>query len=401
MSSRHCLLRQVGWIGVLLLTPLLGGCHLPSDEPCTEAELTWVEDMAPHDRLVDTLTPTLTWNYPDPSCHPDHYHVEIFDQDMVGGTFIPASADDYTPIFSAETENLYYNVPASAGLLPGTTYSWSVRTRVAGDLGPGREVISWFTTGPLCGPGVSMVAPVLTYPPDGAEMFFPDSVKLHWDNQLSCWPGGDIYLQISTRSNFSVPVWFGDVGYVEYIWIQDDPPTFENCTRYFWRVRSDSGGGEDGPYSETRSFVLRRTDAICPLDLGPIITPILPGGVRLPPSAILDTTANCRSGPGTDYPVTIVLSAGQSLEINGRSQENTWWRVTGSGLPRDCWLSGSVITINGEVDAVPLIQVAPAPTLVPTDTLVPAVNCGQYNANTCGQNPACEWDPKSALCRNK
>jgi hypothetical protein len=108
---------------LLLLLPLLGGCDLPADEPCTADELMHVVDPAPFSTLVDTLTPTLTWRYPDPSCHPDYYRIRIFDRDV---TRWPNDFIDHlpTPVFEGVTvaDETYFNVPASAGLQPGETY---------------------------------------------------------------------------------------------------------------------------------------------------------------------------------------------------------------------------------------------------------------------------------------
>jgi len=397
MLNKRPVLRSIYFPAILLLMAMLGGCNLPSDEPCTESELTYVEDTAPHDTRVNTLTPVLTWRYPDPTCYPGLYHIEIYDQDIIGGTY-DHSAGHPSPIHQGQSDGPYYSVPASAGLQPGKTYAWMVSARTAENRGRGGSVIDWFTTGPLCGAGADLLPPIPLFPPDGAEMYFPDSVKLHWENQMTCWPAGDIYLQISTREDFSVPVWYGDT-HVEYIWIQDTPPTFEDCTRYFWRVRTDPAGSGEGPYSETRSFVLRRTATVCPLELGPVITLIPPSGVRIPPSATLKINANCRSGPGMDYPVLAILPLGLSLEVNGRDQESTWWQVADVELQKDCWLSGNVITIDGDASDVQVVTVAPPPAAVPSDTPVPPVNCGQYNTNTCSSQPACTL--KGGTCVNK
>jgi uncharacterized protein YraI len=111
--------------------------------------------------------------------------------------------------------------------------------------------------------------------------------------------------------------------------------------------------------------------------------------------------ANCRSGPGLDYPVLDILSQGLSLPINGRNQQRTWWQVLDANIPRNCWLAGNLIDLTGDADSVLVITVAP-PEPTPTYTPMPGgVNCSRYNANTCGQHPACEWNSNLKQCANK
>ncbi len=379
------------WVLVFLpLLLLLGGCDLPSDEACTESELTTVVDTAPHDTVVNSLTPVMTWRYPDDTCQPELYHIEIYDEDIIGPTFDPSLRPE--PIHIGQSEGTYYSVPASASLQPGTSYTWSVSARTAANRGRGGSVIDWFTTGPRCPAGTAMLAPILTYPPDGVEMYFPESVKLHWDNQLSCWPAGDTYLQISKRADFRDPVWYGAVAH-EFIWIQDTPPTFENCTRYYWRVRADPAGGGEGPYSETRSFILRRDTAVCLVAMPPVVSS---------PFAHLKSDATCRSGPTSEYPILDYLTAGQELDIVGRNRAGDSWLVDNPNIGRSCWIFGERVEAIGSIDQVQIANPDPPPTATPEPTLPgppPQVDCSQYNSNTCYSNPACTW--LNGACVNK
>jgi len=99
-----------------------------------------------------------------------------------------------------------------------------------------------------------------------------------------------------------------------------------------------------------------------------------------------------------DYAVLDILDQGVSVPVVGRNQESSWWQVASPTLQLNCWLSGNVIELSGEAADVPVVAVAP-PVAVPSDTPVPPVNCGQYNANTCNLHSACLW--KNNACINK
>lgn len=59
-------------------------------------------------------------------------------------------------------------------------------------------------------------------------------------------------------------------------------------------------------------------------------------------AVITSVDLNVRIGPGIDYAVLGLLSAGQTVEVNGASQDGAWYRIDctldASGL---CWISAS------------------------------------------------------------
>jgi hypothetical protein len=72
---------------------------------------------------------------------------------------------------------------------------------------------------------------------------------------------------------------------------------------------------------------------------------------------------NCRSGPGVEYLFQGVLRAGDLAEVIGRSPDPGYWYVSGAELPKEgCWLWGEFATVNGEVEALPVLTPAPSPT---------------------------------------
>lgn len=76
---------------------------------------------------------------------------------------------------------------------------------------------------------------------------------------------------------------------------------------------------------------------------------------------------NCRTGPGMNWPVVIVLSEGQAVEIAGKNPEATWWYVKNPSLAGGfCWISMSYATTTGDTSGVAVVAVPPTASL-PTD----------------------------------
>ncbi len=400
----------------LFLSLLVGGCEHGSDEPCTEAELQHIEDPAPFATIVNRLTPTIAWLYDDSSCYPDHFHIAIYDRDII------RSPNDYDgdyprPIFTGQTEGRSYPISAEAGLQRATTYFVVVTVKTAEE-GGGPSTIWWFTIGPPCHRDTTLYPPILEYPPDGAEMYFPESVNLEWDNQLPCWPPGDFYLEISTTEDFSATIWRGVSHNREVAWISDGPPRFADCTRYYWHVHADpEGGGGTGPVSETWSFVLNWNETPCglPLDLPDLDIP--PVGSWIPPTATVIENASCRSGPTLDYPIVDYLAVGQTAQVDGRNDDSSWLYILSPNLQLDCWISALLVEVSDDLDGVGVVEAAPPPSVseggqeVPEGTEeIPTTeapfDCTQFNTNpnACNASQYCVWDssvPPNGTCINR
>ncbi|MCE9647262.1 MAG: hypothetical protein K8S20_14795 [Chloroflexi bacterium] len=92
-------------------------------------------------------------------------------------------------------------------------------------------------------------------------------------------------------------------------------------------------------------------------------------GSTVPLAAPNSGALNCRSGPGTVWPVVMILNPGQTAEIVGRSADGTWLYVKNISLPGSfCWVSASYVTVSGDINS---LAVVPAPPLPPTSA-VPA-----------------------------
>ncbi len=78
------------------------------------------------------------------------------------------------------------------------------------------------------------------------------------------------------------------------------------------------------------------------------------------PMAEALTTANCRSGDNTVFPVATSLRQGETAPIAGRNQASTWWFISWNGLT--CWVSDDLIGISGDTGSVPVLASPPTPT---------------------------------------
>ena len=73
---------------------------------------------------------------------------------------------------------------------------------------------------------------------------------------------------------------------------------------------------------------------------------------------------NVRNGPSRDYAILDVLDLGEMVEIQGRDESTSWWKIDRG------WISGAYTTIFGDCADVPLASYGPppptgAPTLPP------------------------------------
>jgi hypothetical protein len=102
-------------------------------------------------------------------------------------------------------------------------------------------------------------------------------------------------------------------------------------------------------------------------------------GTSSMPVFTLSKNANCRQGPSQVYEVVTSFSQGQSISIEGKNKDNTWWlvRIPTGGR---CWISGVTGNTTGNIENVPIVEAPPAP--LPTSVQ----GCYVYDPN---QNPVC------------
>ncbi len=71
-------------------------------------------------------------------------------------------------------------------------------------------------------------------------------------------------------------------------------------------------------------------------------------------TATVNTGANLRSGPGTDYPILAGLPAGQAIAVTGRTADSTWYVLSDGS-----WVFAELVS-NPPAD-VPVVEAPPLP----------------------------------------
>jgi hypothetical protein len=74
------------------------------------------------------------------------------------------------------------------------------------------------------------------------------------------------------------------------------------------------------------------------------------------PDAEIQMQANCRYGPGTAYLYSHGLYPDDPVEVHGRNYSGTWLWIQPANLDRHCWAAASVMTVDGDVMSVPLVN---------------------------------------------
>lgn len=96
-----------------------------------------------------------------------------------------------------------------------------------------------------------------------------------------------------------------------------------------------------------------------------------PVGSTVPFAVPNDGPLNCRSGPGTNYQVVVVLGGTQSAEIVGKTPDAAWWYVKNPYLAGNfCWVISTFVNTSGNVNSVQVVAVPATPTNAPNPVSV-------------------------------
>jgi uncharacterized protein YraI len=88
-----------------------------------------------------------------------------------------------------------------------------------------------------------------------------------------------------------------------------------------------------------------------------------PIGSTVPFATPNDGPLNCRSGPGTNYQVLVVLGGTQSAEVVGKNPEGTWWYVKNPYLAGTfCWVINIYVNVTGDTSKTAVVGVPATPT---------------------------------------
>jgi len=111
-------------------------------------------------------------------------------------------------------------------------------------------------------------------------------------------------------------------------------------------------------------------------------TPVPPTLGPQGPVFVVDIAANCRSGPGTVYPILTTFPLATTLTLTGRNSDSTWWYAA-MNASQFCWISGVTGHTNGNVGGLPVVAAPPTPiqpTGTPALTLTPGSSGNNPNA---------------------
>jgi hypothetical protein len=87
-------------------------------------------------------------------------------------------------------------------------------------------------------------------------------------------------------------------------------------------------------------------------------------------ATVTNTTLNLRAGPGTGYQQVGSVRKDDKLTILGRNPEGTWIKIAAPDGTQ-AWVILTYVTINVDLDDIPLAQVPPTPTPAPQPTSGP------------------------------
>jgi len=91
---------------------------------------------------------------------------------------------------------------------------------------------------------------------------------------------------------------------------------------------------------------------------GPLNTPGAATPGSGPAKFTVPDNTNCRTGPGTNYPLVITIPAGTTVQIVARYASGNYWVVASPDGSGTCWVLGDLGTPTGSYNTLP--DVTPA-----------------------------------------
>jgi hypothetical protein len=279
--------RMIALAAILISIVVLSSCG--GSPVCPTAGLQRPDLVSPADfSVVGSLDPTLSWSYPDATCHPQGYRIDLSvdrdfaDTSLSGGTGNPSTS--WGP---------------GSPLDPGQEYFWKVSA--INDITLGPSSVYWrFFTGPYCDPA-ALAAPTLVWPADGEVIDTTDPLLLYANGNAGCIPQG-YGIHLSSDPTFADASLNGGTGNPDTAWAPGVDLT--DCTTYYWYVFA----GIDttfGPHSATRSFYVNASGT-CPA----------PGGGSISGLVFHDLCA-VPDGPYVEVPPGCIAFSDGGLGANG------------------------------------------------------------------------------------
>ncbi len=404
------------WGGLFLLVLGLAACNLPASTPatptCPTAGLLPPVLVAPHNEgVAASLSPSLIWAYPDSSCNPEGYRIDLSvdadfaDTRLSGGA--GGSATTWAPATELQNCQVYYwRVAAINGTTLGPfseaqTFQVNVDGSCAPPAPPPSASISGVVWHDLCAPpaesGALPPAGCVALPGGGfaangiREPGEPGiegvEVNLHFGActdpvvaSLRTGPGGEYNfdgilafgphcVSVDALSSVNEPIlipggWTAPAG--------TTTPLAQAV------VSLASGDNLSSDFGWDYQF------------LPAVSAPAAPTATPESEVFSVNTGANCRRGPGTVYDVVTAFPEGTRLKVVGRSNDGSWWLVQIPNNTERCWISNVTGTFTGNPSVPAVVAAPPTPTPVP-DTTPPSLSGAAasvltlyYASNACG-----------------
>ncbi len=215
-------------IGALLF---LAGCK-PICE--TDSLMAPILVSPPNWGYASSIDPSLEWTYPDDSCVPEGYRI-----DLLGGP-------NYSIDLSGGTGDADTLWAAGEPLQPASQYKWRVTAINGTTLGPPSEWRRFFTP-PGCIPEDALVAPAVIAPADGSTITSPTGI-ISLAVSGGCLPDGTgVDVSLDPSFGDATPYWGG---LPALNWTFGD---LLDCSIYFVRAYSTAGDTAIA-YSDTTLF---------------------------------------------------------------------------------------------------------------------------------------------------
>jgi hypothetical protein len=135
-------------------------------------------------------------------------------------------------------------------------------------------------------------------------------------------------------------------------------------------------GGEDGS-AESKPPTATLTPSATP---SPTVTYTPTPEER---SAYLSGNTNCRFGPGDVYDLIHIFLTGDSVDLIGKNEDETFWYIQGQeDVTLNCWLWGKYATPDGDTTSLKILTPPPTPTPVLDFTIAyKELSCGSVIVN--------------------
>ncbi len=389
-------MKKITLLGFLIMTSLLlAACNMPGSLPTcpTESLLPPVLVSPLNDGSVSSLTPTLTWAYPDSGCNPEGYRIDLSlaedfaDTSLSGGTGNPSTT--WSPGSDLENCQVYHwRVAAINGTTLGTfSTAQTFRVDLAGACPPvapppsaaiggivWHDLCALPAEGPLPNPlPAGCVAVAGGAQANGiretGEPGIPGvEVRLHFG---SC---ADPVVATQTSGSFGEYIFDGILAFGAHC-VSIDAQSGINQSILMpgvWTSPSGTSGLLAVANANLESGSNIQQDFGWDFALLPPAAAVVPttavATIAAPPTTPplsegfnVTVGANCRQGPGTVYDVITAFLPGTALRVVGRTEDSTWWRVEFS-TNNNCWISAVTGQFVGNAAAIPVVAAPPTPT---------------------------------------